>query len=379
VLADGLYGTRSYILAQGYQREMDTLKQKHPDTYEDLKEYVSFEQKYKSEMGEVNGMALWGFGGAVMAIYGNRSAAKEVKSLSNKLAAYLKEEGVNLQEDALARALEEQNKTVFQKVTDFAYRYPSEIMHTCFALGSIGVINNGLPKYGKNGKKDKGYDWMTLGQGLTVLIGALIGMFVKEKTPEQLAKLGPPKNGFERAGRYLHQYANKLTSGFYLGNNAFSALRTYSDYKNFTKDNWQKEIKTGVDHSKTGFHDVWKIRAGALAVYLFGAAVLSMTSKTSGVKIDAENEADTPHSQIYQEAAEMLASMPDDMRDSYIRKTAKYLSNRRELGFTKIDAGEIAEKIFAALEEQQSLAKNNKPKGWKDRAENSPVNTGRDI
>lgn len=363
ILADSLYGVRSLILAKGFREEAKLLKDSNP------KEAAELEEKAKGEMKEVWGMGLWAGGGAAMALFGNRSAEKEIKALSNKLAAFLKDEGVNVEGEALARALEEKDKNVFDKVLDFAYRYPSEIMHTCFAVGS------GLMIIGAVGGKDKKTDWMTVGQGLTVLIGALIGIFVPEKTPKQIAKMGPAKNGFDQAGRFMKKYANRLTSGFYLGNNAFSAVRAYNDYKNYTKKNWKAEPRKA--QQSAAFHNAWGIRASALAVYLFGAATLAKTSKNSGVSTEGD-EVDIRDS-IYQEAADILISLPENQRQDHVLKAAEYLSTRRELSMTKMDAAEIAAKINESLHEmQQATAKTDS--NWGNRVtQPGPATPGQGI
>lgn len=351
ILADSLYGARSYILAEGYKKERD-LHDK------DSEEYAKLQKAVDGEMGEVRGMGLWAGGGAIMALFGNRSAKKEIKALSNKLAAFLKEEGIELTGEALDRALQEQDKTIFKKLIDFAYRYPSEIMHACFAVGSVGIIKNGAQN------KDIG----ALGMGISVLLGALIGVFVQEKTPEQIAKLPPAKNSFEKIGRNIQLHANKYTSTLYLTNNAFSALRVVSDKKKFNKDSWMEDHQAP---QSDWFHNVWKVRLGALATYIFGAGTLRLTKKGSNV---TGEEGDLAKSRIFEEAAEMLVDMPDEIRDVYIRKTAEFLHQQRELGMTKIDPTVIAKEIQNAfVTHQESHIAKADEKDWVDRSQNSTL------
>ncbi|MDG1286170.1 MAG: hypothetical protein P8P30_01245 [Rickettsiales bacterium] len=352
VVADGAYGARSLILAHGYKEEMKAITDKNSKRYKEL------DVARKGEIKEVAGMGLWAAGGITMALFGNRSTAKEMKALSNKLAAYLKDEGVNLEGDALARAMEEKNKNLFDKVTDFAYRFPSEIMHTCFAVGSVGVIANGI---GKDGKKN---NIGTLGMGVSVLIGALIGIFVPEKTAEQIAKMPPARTKLEQAGRFLQQHANKATSGLYLANNGFSAKRVMDDKKDFSEKNWK-----GTAKQSTAFHNVWQVRAGALATYLFGASVLGLTSKESGTGKKGDDAKDG----IIQEAASMLANLPKAEQTELIERTSRYLIQNRELGFSQMNTEEVVDKITQALS-QEAKADN-----WVDRSNQAPAGTDRTV
>ena len=359
ILADSAYGRRCSILAAGYKKEMDALAskgEKDSDRYKELEKLRNGEQK------EMVGMGLWASGSVVMSLFGNRSTEKEMRALSKKLMAFLKDEGVELQGDALAKAIEEKNKNLFDKVLDFAYRYPSEIMHAGFVAGSLGIIANGIGKKGKNGEPDKKTDIFTVGQGLVALIGALIGVFVPEKTPAQIAKLPPATNSLQQAGRFVQQHANKATSLFYLSNNGFSFMRMLDDKKKFAKENWSKN--NTAEQSRL-FHEVWKVRGGALAAYLFGAGVLAATKKTSGGNSDLAKQ------EMFEEATAIIRAQPPERQEQLIDQVSEYLSQRRELGMAQMDAKSIAAKLHESL--------GNTPASWVARSQPSSPEGGRSV
>ena len=353
IAADAAMAGRGLAVINGVNQQLapltatEALRTKNADLIKKL------ESEKKGAKDEFGGMVIWGLGGAAMAFFGNRPLEKEFSALENKLASYLHDQGVKLEGDALEIALREKNKGVLRKIEDFAYEYPSEIMHACFALGATGLIRSGLKDF-KGPDKKIG----TLGMGISVLTGALTGVLVKEKTPEQLAKLGPAKSTLDKASRWMQGNANKVTSSFYLANNAFSAMSVYEDhqtynnpdYKNFNKE--RSEIKP--------FKSLFGWRVGALSTYIFGAGVLSTTSKSSGVSGEMGEKA---KAHLYKDVAEIVRSQPEEAQQLMVGMVAEYLATRRELGMEQMEAKTISDKINEAL-----LGEVDKTKNWSDRA-----------
>lgn len=350
IAADAAMAGRGFSMIKGINDEIDR-KGYSPDS-EEFKKLTKEKSDVKWDIG---GMGIWAAGGIAMARYGNRPLEKEYTSLKNKLAAYLHDQGVNLEGDALEVALREKNKSVLKKIEDFAYQYPSEIMHAAFAIGSVGLIKGGLSEFKGPDKK-----FGTLGMGICCIIGALIGVMVKEKTPEELAKLGSARGMGDKASRWLQANANKTTSAFYLANNAFSAMSVFEDYKTY---NDPKYKKYNADRAESKyFKNLFGWRVGALSTYIFGAGVLSATSKSSGFGGKMGEKA---KEHIFNDMASICNEQPPEIRTQMIGMVSQYLSNRRELGMSSMDAAEISEKITHALDEV------SKPKTWAERANQS--------
>jgi len=261
-LADVIMLGQHLVLKKGFEDELGALDSTAAN-FDAFK--ASLTDKRNTQINGMKGMFSWGVGGLVMSLFGNRSIENEKTALEKKLSAYLYDQGVDLDADALQRALKEKNKSVIGHLKDFAYLHPSEIMHASFAYGAIELI--------KGGVRDKNPAYF--GMGASVLTGAMIGMLVKEKTPEQMAHLEPATNIFQKGSRWLQLNANTATSRAYLLNNLFSTYGIYGDIKKY------KNFEGNVDHSPA-FNNAALFRVGALASYVSGAVVLKSTSKESG-------------------------------------------------------------------------------------------------
>lgn len=397
IAADAAMAGRGMSVMKGIDKQLapltatDALKKENANKIESL---LKERNAAKSEFG---GMVIWGIGGLGMAIFGNRTVEKEFNALEDKLAAYLHDQGVKLEGDALEIALREKNKSVLKKIEDFAYQYPSEIMHACFAIGSVGLINSGIADY--FGKKVDG-KWEkpetprigTLGMGVSVIIGALIGLLVREKTPAELAKLGPANGITDKTSRWLQKNANKATSAFYLANNGFSALSVYEDHQTYRNPEYKVGGKSKYDAKRaeiSEFKNLFGWRIGALSTYIFGAGVLATTSKSSGV---AGGMGEKAKAHLYDDVAEIVRSQPKEAQQLMVGMVAEYLATRRELGMAQMDAKEISDKINEALAGEMDKAKNwsdkalaavHQPKketeNWVDTAKNVPTGSGKTV
>ncbi len=353
IAADAAMAGRGISVIKGVDQELAPLMATEESRLANAEEISNLQSQKEGAKSEFGGMVIWGLGGAAMAFFGNRPLEKEFTALEDKLASYLHDQGVKLEGDALEIALREKNKSVLKKIEDFAYEYPSEIMHACFALGATGLIQSGLKDF-KGPEKKIG----TLGMGISVLTGALAGVLLKEKTPEQLAKLGPPKSTMDKISRWAQGNANKVTSGFYLGNNAFSAVSVYEDHQTYNNPDYKKFNKKRSEISE--FKSLFGWRVAALSTYIFGAGVLSTTSKSSGV---TGNMGDKAKAHLYADVAEIVRAQPEESQQLMVGMVAEYLATRRELGMEQMEAKDISDHINEALTGEVEKAKN-----WSDKA-----------
>lgn len=353
LVADAAMAGRALSIAKGTKQEIQGLS---PDS----KEYKDLQKARSAKFDEVKGMALWSAGGVAMAAFGNRSAEKELAALEDKLYVYLQDNGVEIGEGRLARALKERNKGVLKKLEDFAYQYPAEIMHGAFVLGSVGLLRSGINDF-TNGK-----GFGTLGMGICCLAGSLIGVLVKEKSPEELSKLEPAKNFGDKASRWLQAHANKATAALYFSNNLFSieSIREdYNLYRNKSHKTFDKErAKSPI------FSNLYKWRVGAVSTYVFGAGVLQATSKSSGAGGEA---VDNAKQHLMDEMADIIRQQPQEQRQLIIGQVSEYLSQRRELGMAQMDAKSIAAKLHESL--------GNTPASWVARSQPSSPEGERNL
>jgi len=71
----------------------------------------------------------WSIGGVALAKYGKRKVEDQLERVEEKLAAFMKEKGIPLDAEKIAKADRQQQRGWFKQFEDFMYDYPTEIMN----------------------------------------------------------------------------------------------------------------------------------------------------------------------------------------------------------------------------------------------------------
>lgn len=299
-------------------------------------------------------------GGAAMAKYGKRPVDKQMEALQGKLAAFFEKEGVTLSRDYLERAQRENNKGFFAKLEDFCYRYPTEILNATYGLLSTLLISDGIKEYRK-GKLEGKTNVGTLGMGVLIVSGALAGLLIKEKSPEQLAQEG--KSGL---GATLQKNALAVTGGLYFANNFFTAKSSMERHKRYNSPDNEKDRLRAENPI---FKNIWMFRALTAASYVFSNLTLMGSKK--GASGDAQLLEDT-RTQLIKDVANIIKQQPQKDQETLIQHTADYLADRKELNIGQKGKDELVQKINEALAKQ-------KPQNWVERSNQSSNGVGKSV
>lgn len=141
----------------------------------------------KAGMGRMVSGALYLGVGGIIARYGNPSTKQQLDTIEDKLAAYLKAEGVPLDADALAHADHETQKSWFSKLEDFAYDHPIEVANVYNLLAASGMLVSGFERR-KRGETTAGN--ANLASYAMLAAGMMVSVLTKELTPEQEKRTG---------------------------------------------------------------------------------------------------------------------------------------------------------------------------------------------
>lgn len=291
---------------------------------------------------------VWGIGGVAMAKYGNRPLEGQMEALEQRLATHFKESGLTLSEDILAKALKEKDKSFFAKIEDFCYRYPTEILNVVYGgMAAATLVWDGVKDFKQNHMgKSLGFktdantfqlkDISSLGMGITIVIGALCGLLIKEKSKEQLDEAG--STGFSR---WIQEKPMRATGAFYFANNYF----TYENMMG-NKAEFQNE-------KNPLYKNMYLFRGATLGSYLFGNVTL-MGTATGAQGVNEPTEA--AKKSILETTAKVILAQPKTDQEKLINDTAEYLTHQRELGFSRHTQRRVAEMITADLQQYASKA-----------------------
>lgn len=290
----------------------------------------------------------WGIGGISLAKYGNRAVSEQLDRLEHKLAAYLQKEGVPLDPDQLRQAEEEKRRGWFKKIEDFVYNHPTDVLNAYYGLAATGLIYSGLKTYTqqqgslnnfsgdlfrnlipKKGAPDGIGEFVS---GFLVVAGALVGIFLKEKSPQELKNAGFMQ-------KLLHTQPLAWSSGIYMANNYGAYLAS--------KTELEESRVTGRDHHR------YSLRFVTLAAYVLSNLLVGSGSKKAGGKPEEREQAQEA---LAYAAGRILAAQSPAQQQFLASKTAEYLVKQRELRLEDRDPAELAQQIMAAIPSEKARA-----------------------
>ncbi len=259
---------------------------------------------------------IYAAGGLFCSKYANPDAEKQLRMMGMKLGEYLRKEGVEIPHEPTVEKLVKPGGLI-ENTEAFLYKYPSQMMNACFAVGGTQLMASGI-QHGKH--------WDTMA-GACVVSGGLGGILVSEQTPDPDKK--PAHGPLAKAVSWFQEKPLRISGVLYGLNNPALIMSGIKEYKaNPANKSYMFKFLTA-------------------ASYMMGNTLLCMSSKENS---GSQAQGDEALDKLATAAAQILAAQPREMQHSLMQHMAGFLASQPEA--TK-KAPEI-EKLMQ--EKMQSLA-----------------------
>ncbi len=285
--------------------------------------------------GGVAGGAIWAAGGAAMAHFGNPGTEKQLELLANKLEGHLKKAGYSIPADVREQSALLRKETFWQKIGDFFYEHPSEMLNASYAIGSGFLVKSGLGQMqaGKArllpGKGNVATDFWI---GAIVGTGALIGLFAKEDPQAREKASGGTM--VDKAIAYVREKPLRASSALYFVNNGFLFEKARQD--------WRGAAAAGAFAQKSFKPHYFSTLQ--LATYLFANTMLFLSPRSQiAPQLPAEGVA-----QLEDAAARIIAAQPPQLQQAMLQDVSHYMASQKGVGQ---DAPAIADMLARRITE----------------------------
>lgn len=284
--------------------------------------------------GGISGGAIWAAGGLAAARYGNPNDEQRLAILGTKLEAHLKEQGVAIPDSVREQNALLKNPTLWEKVENFLYQHPSEILNAAYAIGAGTLLKGSfaqkgkdfLPKkFGAGALQNVNTDFWI---GALVLGGALGGLLIKED--KHAREKAENQSGFGRIKAYFQEKPLRWSGTLYTMNNGFLGLKAWQDYK------------TAGQFGSFKPHYFSTLQ---LATYLFSNAMLMMSSRD---QMQDRNWNAGHVAQLEDAAARVIAAQPAELQHALLGDISRYLAEQKGIGQS---AEHIAQALATRLTE----------------------------
>lgn len=264
-------------------------------------------------------------GGLVLARYGRENAERRLQTLQGKLKEYFTNEHIAIpQGSELNSEMLKNEGGIIDRIEDFMYTYPSQIINTMYALGSFSMIRSGI-------KHNKGWDTAS---GALIAAGALSGLLIPEKQPD-------PNHRAEgivgKAWEWVQEKPLRASGYLYMGNNA--ALIA-SAFKERAENPQQKS---------------YLLKFLTAASYMVANGLLSISSKDSASYIDKNDNAKAME-KLETTAARVIAAQPEELKEHVIQQTSGFLAAQPDI---KLSAKQIASSLTERIRELSTAQNKN--------------------
>lgn len=287
----------------------------------------------KGLKGGISGGAIWAAGGIAAARYGNPDDEKRLSILAGKLEQHLKQQGVTIPDTVREQNALLKSPTLWQKVENFLYQHPSELLNASYAIGAATILKSSFgqtdkklfpAKFGKGAMQSVNTEFWI---GSLVLAGALGGLLIKED--KHAGERAENQTGLGKIKAYFQEKPLRWSGTLYTANNAFLGLRAWQDFQG---------IKPGGDFAGKSFKPHY-FSTLQLATYLFSNAMLMMSSRDQ-----MENRQWSPQhvAQIEDAGARIIAAQPAEMQQALLADMSRYLAEQKGVGQ---DAPQIAQAL----------------------------------
>lgn len=273
-------------------------------------------------IGNISGGATWLAGGVAAARYGNPDMHKQLEIQASKLETHLKKNGITIPSDARAQSTLLADKTAWQRVEQFMYEHPSELLNGMYALGAGMLLHEGITKdIAKDAKTiiPRGLNAAALKNvsstfwiGAIVASGALLGLFVKED-PNARDHITAQSSWLDRAMAYVKEQPLRASAALYTVNNGFLALKAYQDFS-----------ERHTTFSTKGFkpHYASTLQLGA---YLLANAMLSSSSRN---QITKKGFAAEDIAKLENAAAAVIAAQSPQTQQALIHDVSAFMATQ---------------------------------------------------
>lgn len=272
-------------------------------------------------MGSAGGGASWLIGGIGAGYYGNPKVETQLQIQAQKLEHYLNKKGIKIPDDAREQSKLLKKHSFWKNVELFLYEHPSEILNSMYAVGAGMLLReggmeiaNGAKKWHPTGFSVKGVEAMssTFWIGAVVMVGALVGLFVKED-PE--ARKKAESQGFiGKTIAFIKEKPLRFSAGAYFLNNGFLALRARQDF-----------VDRGTGFNSQTFKPHY-FSTTQLALYLFGNSMLMMSNRD---QISKGGFKPTELAELEKAAACVIAAQPKETQAAMLTDLSNYLAKEK--------------------------------------------------
>lgn len=268
--------------------------------------------------GKMSTAGIFGLtAGLVGTRYGHPKAERQMEVLEQGLAAHLKKEGYTIPEDVSDKFLT-QKGGLFDRVENFLYKHPSEVMNIFYGLIGVQFSRTGLQKH----------DRQLTFAGTMLMSGALGGILIKEKKRDPNH---PPEGPLKQFWSWIQEKPLRLTGTLFNINQVFLGLSALNDRRN------HPENKS------------YRFRLLAVAAFTFGNIMMMITNKTrtGHRKIDMGSMnvlADT--------SARIIAAQPQEVQDALLHDISGYLATQPNVGMNREQIGTMLNERLAKVPQQ---------------------------
>ncbi len=260
----------------------------------------------------------WGIGGLACAKYGNPNADAQLKLMSHKLGDYLRKQHIIIPhspDDALLA----KPGGVIDRIEDFLYTYPSQMMNTVFAVGGVQLLRSGL-------QHRKGWD---AASGALVTAGALAGLLIPETNSADSSKQ-------KSSNPVVHWFQEKPLR-------ISAAAYTLNDITLFISA--MKERRANPAQKSYLFKFL------TVGAYAFGNAMLAMSSKQQGGDKNNASKREAME-KLADTSAHVVAAQHPELQDALVQQIAVFLSSQPEVTLKAPEISAMLREKLADLQPQ---------------------------
>ncbi len=283
----------------------------------------------------VGGATTWLIGGLAAARYGNPGQQKQQQLLASDLLTHLESKGAVITDDLRSQSPLLAKRSLVRKGEDLLYKHPSEGLNAMYGIGATMLLKDGIKDVkamGRSAVIPKSFNakgilgvssnlWM----GITIVLGALAGIFIKED-PEAKKK-AENGNVFSRAWATIKEKPLRLSATLYAINNVFLGLTAYQDFKGKAEPKFEGKAKPH-----------W-FSIPQLCIYLFANTMLLLSRR------DQMQEGGLPDgmtAQIEDAAARVIAAQTPEKQRELLADVSEYMATQKGI---KLKAPEIAAQL----------------------------------
>lgn len=262
----------------------------------------------------------WGVGGLVPALYGKEPAEHQLKRLSYQLGDFLSSQSVPIPRDSeLFREHLRHSPTAFNKIEDFLYAHPSQMLNAIYAIGGTTLIRSGL--------KQAKPDYFEAASGALVTAGGLAGWLL----PERKSDDSKPKSTHGGLWEWMTEKPLRVSGLLYSLNNITLISSAFTE--------------RAANPANTSYY----LKFLTAASYVVANNLLALSSK------DQANQAPNTEATAIIErlAAQVIHAQPADVQEALIQKVSEFLATCPEL---KSDAATLSTQLHKQV---AKLAHNN--------------------